>query len=1161
MVSRHRYPMPTRRRTCRLSLARLLNVGLRNLKLGALGVALASGTIINGCTRQQYRCKTDTEAYYLLDEKVAQSLEPNTALYRIEVDPRSRMFDPFNPDRPPMPEDDPQANLFMQRVDGKKGYPLWEANGRTNTLENPHWWEYLPLDERGVLVLDLNEAVRIGLIHSPTYQSNLEELYLSALDVSTERFLLDSQFFGGWQGTWTTDGPRRGNPSTPNSSTTFTTGPFSRSARPLVMRKQFATGADLIVGLANSITWQLAGPNDQSATSLIDFSLIQPLLRQGGRDVVLERLTLAERTLLANVRAFERFRRAYYIQIATGRNPDTSPRRRGGVFGGAGLGGFDVLGSVFSGGGGGGGGFGGGGNPGSGGFLGLLQQQINIANQEENIVRLQDLYLQLEDTYRELLMTMPENQTEIPSQQIQVAQALQNIYSAQTSLLNQQSQYQSALDSFKAVLGLPPYLCIEVKDDLLDQFKLISQELRNRRTKIAADRAAIGQVNSAVLAMSRTEVDEATGNMIRVLPQSAELTAQLEMLVGRLRPLGSTIQNVLNEDVAQIREDIERLRSRIPERRRQLDRLQEVVRREQGNICGLLPLGDFNTSFLEGEGLEQLPEELLAELDKLVAKLEGHAEAFEQLNLELDRVTNQLEAYASDRERFVDVSETIILGSQDLVAALNESVLTAQLIQARARTESALLPEIDIEPHEAVEIARRNRRDWLNNRANLVNSWRSIEVVADDLESYLDFTITGDVQNVGDNPLAFRSTTGRLRVGLTWDAPITRLQERNNYRQVLIQYQRARRSLYQYEDNIWASMRSTLRTVRQNQLSFEIQRFAVQNAALQISVNEDIRSINETLGQVSGPTAARDAVQGLQAFLATQSDLIGIFVQFEAIRRSLDLDLGTMEVDAEGIWIDPGPIRVDTVGGGLGDAILDYGLTAEEKQLRRQVVAMGQQPVEFAPTETSPVTPLEEFRRRLASVRARWPWSSDEATPQTRPAPSVMAPEAPASHLPSQSVRRADSPGGTTPSPIIPAALSRPSGTHKRTNTAYALPDSTRDEGLIVGDLLEGQSGFTPASGRTTAPGGPHDVKSDSESVTGPAHTLQRGSSSRAALHRRPAAPVEVEEPIPVSVAPYRHLPPSDVPDSYPRRSLSNLFAPLRNLGPFAAGSTRTDVE
>ncbi len=250
---------------------RALRGVIRGLPLLA---ALSGGLLSEGCTRQKYRCKVDTEAYYLIDQKIAESCEATGAPYRIEIDARSRMFDPFNPDRPPMPEDDPQSNRYMRMVDGKKGYPLWEANGRTNTAENPQWWNTLPLDERGVLVLDLNESVRTALLHSPSYQQNLEEIYLSALDVSSERFLLDSQFFAGWQ----SSAERRGTRLNPtDGSTLLSTGP-----RGMQMTKMYASGADLLVGFANSMTWQLAGSDNYSSTSLLNFSLLQPLLRQGG---------------------------------------------------------------------------------------------------------------------------------------------------------------------------------------------------------------------------------------------------------------------------------------------------------------------------------------------------------------------------------------------------------------------------------------------------------------------------------------------------------------------------------------------------------------------------------------------------------------------------------------------------------------------------------------------------------------------------------------------------------------------------------------------------------------------------------------------------------------------------------------------------------------
>ena len=76
----------------------------------------------------------------------------------------------------------------------------------------------------------------------------------------------------------------------------------------------------MVIGLANSLVWQFAGPDDYRGRTLIDFSIVQPLLRAGGRIRVLERLTIAERSLLANVRQMERFQRGFYTEIVTGRS-------------------------------------------------------------------------------------------------------------------------------------------------------------------------------------------------------------------------------------------------------------------------------------------------------------------------------------------------------------------------------------------------------------------------------------------------------------------------------------------------------------------------------------------------------------------------------------------------------------------------------------------------------------------------------------------------------------------------------------------------------------------------------------------------------------------------------------------------------------------------
>jgi hypothetical protein len=916
-----------------------------------------------GCTRPKHRSNADNEARFLLNEKKHESGEVNPGDYGIEVDPSSRMFDPFNPDRPPMPEDDPQSNRYMRLVDHKKGYPLWEANGRTNAAENPDWVSQLPLDERGVLVLDLQQAVCLSLLHSPTYQRNLEEVYLSALDVSSERFRFDSQFFGGWSAGYNTTGPFRNNSPVRNPRSTFTTGPASDGRRDLGFSRRFSTGTDLVVGLANDISWQFVGPGRQSSTTLLDFSLVQPLLRQAGRDVVLERLTLAERTLLSNVRAFERYRRAFYVQIAVGLNPDTQPQRRGGVFGGAGFTGFTGLGGGFGtlGGnqqGGGNAGLAGQGNaPGAAGFFGLLQNQLQILNQQETVAQLTDIYLQLRDNFNELLLTVPETQIQIPQQKLQVVQALQNIYNQQTTLLQSQAAFQDSMDNFKGLLGLPPYVCVEINDPLLDRFKLVSEELRARRGQLAALRASIGDKNTSILDLSTPERDPDTRETFRSIQDRPELTSKLTDLANELNPLAQIKQAIVERDFAEVRADIDRLRSAIPTRRTQLDRLKEIVKSEEGAICALLPTGTLNLSFLDGEGLEMLPDDLTKQLTELEAKFEKHTKAYESLQQKIADFEAKKSAIENDRQRFSIVSKEIILGSQDLVAAISEDLLVAQLLQARARTEAALLPEVDLDPREAFEIARINRHDWLNNRAAVVNSWRAIEVVADELESFLDFTVSGDVQNYGPNPLAMRADTGRVQLGLEWDAPITRLQERNNYRQSLIEYQRAKRSYYRYEDGVFQSMRSTLRTIRQRQLSFEIQRFAVQTATQQIGVNEDIRQINETLGQVS-PTAARDAITALSDLLSTQSDLIGTFVNYEALRRALDLNMGTMQLDSEGMWIDPGPMRADVLGGVFGESVMTYGMTENEIELRDQMISRGDLPIELAPSDRLPPSPI-----------------------------------------------------------------------------------------------------------------------------------------------------------------------------------------------------------
>ena len=68
--------------------------------------------------------------------------------------------------------------------------------------------------------------------------------------------------------------------------------------------KLFNSGGQLLVGFANQVVFNFVGKNPIQPTvqSSLPLTFVQPFLRGGGRAVVLETLTQAERNLLYQVR-------------------------------------------------------------------------------------------------------------------------------------------------------------------------------------------------------------------------------------------------------------------------------------------------------------------------------------------------------------------------------------------------------------------------------------------------------------------------------------------------------------------------------------------------------------------------------------------------------------------------------------------------------------------------------------------------------------------------------------------------------------------------------------------------------------------------------------------------------------------------------------------
>ena len=158
--------------------------------LSLLGLLLVQA----GCHRSFYRIQANEEAMAILREKTT---DPRWALssYSVEPDATSRMYSPFSQDHPPMPPDDPTSAQLMEVVDGKPGYPHWHAQGDTPYVQNPEWQLFLPIQENGVVKLRMEDAYRLALLHSREYQTENENLFLSALNVSEQRFGFESRLF------------------------------------------------------------------------------------------------------------------------------------------------------------------------------------------------------------------------------------------------------------------------------------------------------------------------------------------------------------------------------------------------------------------------------------------------------------------------------------------------------------------------------------------------------------------------------------------------------------------------------------------------------------------------------------------------------------------------------------------------------------------------------------------------------------------------------------------------------------------------------------------------------------------------------------------------------------------------------------------------------
>lgn len=206
------------------------------------------------------------------------------------------------------------------------------------------------------------------------------------------------------------------------------------------------------------------------------------------------------------------------------------------------------------------------------------------------------------------------------------------------------------------------------------------------------------------------------------------------------------------------------------------------------------------------------------------------------------------------------------------------------------------LTDSELDAETAIDVALRNRPDFLTQVDRVVDAERRTRVAADALQMGLDISSSVNWSSESGQPLEFDFQDVDWGIGLALDLPVDKLPERNTYRRSLISWQAANRSAEEFHDEIAVSLRELLRAVRSRRESYEIQGNAVRLAEKRVE--------STRLNLEAGRADTRDLLEAQDALVSSQNSQTGALIDYTLARLDLALDMGILRVDESGLRID-----------------------------------------------------------------------------------------------------------------------------------------------------------------------------------------------------------------------------------------------------------------
>jgi len=876
-----------------------------------VGLGLIAGS--GGCSRAFYRKSADREVADVLKEK-DQYPEWKIEQYHVYPDPRARFADPTNPDRPPMPPDDPAAWALAPHPQqpGHAGVGAAEGTGylemiktwdnqnraeRQNDADQDkqgpanqdkkdvqdlvvssqsksiqsYFDEPLTARHKGFLVT-LPQAVELGLINSPTYQRIREDLYLGTLPVTQQRFSFAYQWAAIENAIRQWAGPQ----SAPGQLNYWSLGSSAGFS------KLFSTGALLTFAFANTTVFNFNNTNALGFTSAstINLNLVQPLLQGGGKAVTLEPLTQAERNVLYEMRAFAHFRKQFYVSVAIGTSvPSDLASASGAATSGSPISVLAALGIAST--------------DVSGGFVGYLStlfRELDMAVDQRYVHDLEKA-LKLFEGLQEGGQVAP----------IQVAQVTSTLLSARNTVLSDQQFVNNALDQFKLILGLPANLPLILDDSpgrpitrQLDRYyeALAEADAAYKRVE-KQEQLAPDKLRAFLLQLYTTDPLVRGTEFQKKVPTSWEAWAKAKDadVKARLTKLAKARRDLLDT---------------------------KTDREMKGQELSPNEAKSLREAEFEGDlgALEQL-------LRRYEARPWEKQEKEEQRRQDRSKLF-RLVAYGAEivgvwarNERFDHVGT--------LWPTLPDAPLDEQL--------DLLTADVDQAQEAAVQAALQNRLDLMNARAQVTDAWRQLAVTANALMGVLNvqYQLNSQTPPLGTNPLAFATTRTNQQVILNGQLPLVRVTERNAYRTAQIAYQRARRNLMNLEDSVAAQVRFDVRQLHLFAENYKIQKKVLESLYSQVEnaleviaapVDPDQLKNTGTTGQANAAALTNQYLSALGQLDNQQTKMYDIWLSFLATRMELYLDLERLPLDSRGVWTDESAKTADLSRRAAGGASL-----------------------------------------------------------------------------------------------------------------------------------------------------------------------------------------------------------------------------------------------